>query len=192
MARKNGIKIYSTHNKGKSVVAGIFIRTVKNKIYKYITSVSKSLYINKLDDIVTKYNNTYHSTMKMKPVDVKSSTYIGFDKKSNKEDPKSKFGDNVRVSKYKNVVEKSYVPNWSGEDFVIIKAKNTVPQTYAISDLNGEKIVGTFYKRESQKTNQKLLRIGKAIKRKVDKLYAKWKGYNNSSNSWIDKKDIVT
>ena len=81
MARKNGIKMYSTHNKGKSVVAGIFIRTVKNKIYKYITSVSKSLYINKLDDIVTKYNNTYHSTMKMKPVDVKSSTYIDFDKK---------------------------------------------------------------------------------------------------------------
>ena len=73
--------MYSTHNKGKSVVAEIFIRTVKNKIYKYITSVSKSLYINKLDDIVTKYNNTYHSTMKMKPVDVKSSTYIDFDKK---------------------------------------------------------------------------------------------------------------
>ena len=73
--------MYSTHNKKKSVAAEIFIRTLNNKIYKYMTSVSKNVYINKLDDIVTKSNNTYHSTIKMEPVNVKSSTYIDFDKK---------------------------------------------------------------------------------------------------------------
>ena len=71
---KNDIGMYSTHNEGKSVVAERFIRTLKNKIYKYMTSVSKNIYIDKLDDIVNKYNNTYHSTIKLKPVDVKSNT----------------------------------------------------------------------------------------------------------------------
>ena len=85
--------------------------------------------INKLDNIVNKYNNAYHSTIKMKPVDVKSSTYIDFDKKSNKEDPKFKVGDHVRISKYKNIFAKGYVPNWSEEVFVITKVKSTVPWT---------------------------------------------------------------
>ena len=80
---KNGIEMYSTHNEGKSVIAERFIRTLKNKIYKYMTSISKNVYIDKLDDIVNKYNNTYHSTIKMKPVDVKSSTYIDSSKEIN-------------------------------------------------------------------------------------------------------------
>ena len=75
--------MYSTHNEGKYVVAERFIRTLKNKIYKYMTSISKNVYIDKLDDIVNKYNNTYHSTIKMKPVDVKSSTYIDSSKEIN-------------------------------------------------------------------------------------------------------------
>ena len=82
--------MYSTHNKGKSVVAERFIRTLKNKIYKYMTSVSKNGYIHKLADIVNKYNNRYHSTIKMKPVDIKSGKYINFNKKNDKEDPKFK------------------------------------------------------------------------------------------------------
>ena len=75
--------MYSIHNEGKSVIAERFIRTIKNKIYKYMTSISKNVYIDKLDDIVNKYNNTYHSTIKMKPVDVKSSTYIDSSKEIN-------------------------------------------------------------------------------------------------------------
>ena len=78
------------------------------------------MYIDKLDDIVTKYNNIYHSKT-LKPVDVKSSTYIEFDKKNNKESPKFKVGDNVRISKYKNIFAKGYVLNWSEEVFVINK-----------------------------------------------------------------------
>ena len=78
--QNNDIEIYSTHNEGKSVVTEIFMRTLKNKIYKYMTSVSKNIYIDKLDDIVNKCNTTYHSTVKMKPVNVKSSTYIDSNK----------------------------------------------------------------------------------------------------------------
>ena len=75
--------------------------------------------------------------------------------------------------------------------FVIKKVKNIIPWTYVIGDLNGEKILGTFYEKEFQKTNQKEFRIGKVIKKKGDKLYVKWKGYDNSFNSWIDKKDVI-
>ena len=103
--------MYSTHNEGNSVVAERFIRTLKNKIYKYITSISKNVYIDKLDGIVNKYNNTYHNTIKIMPVNVKSSTCIDFNKENNKEDPKFKVGDNVRISKYKNIFAKIYIPN---------------------------------------------------------------------------------
>ena len=77
------------------------------------------------------------------------------------------------------------------KDILQIGLKNTVPWTYAINDLSGEEIIGTFYEKELQKTNQQEFRIEKVIKRKGDKLYVKWKGYDNSFNSWIDKKDIV-
>ena len=93
MARKNA----STYNERKSVVAERFIRTLKNKTYKYMTSISKNVYINKLDDIVNKYNNTYHRTIKIKPVDVKLSTYIDTSKEINYEDPKFKIGDIIRI-----------------------------------------------------------------------------------------------
>ena len=183
MARKKDIEMYSTHNEGKSVITERIIRTLKNKIYMYMTSITKNVYIDKLDDIVNKYNNTYHNTIKMKPVDVKSSLYIDSSKEINDKDPKFKIGDIVRISKYKNIFAKGYVPNWSEEVFVIKKVKNTVPWTYVISDLKGEEIVGTFYEKELQKKHQKDFRVKKVIKRKGDKLYVKWKGYDSSFNS---------
>ena len=123
---KNDIEIYSTSKEGKYVVAEKFIRTLKNKIYDYMASISKNVYIDKLDDIVNKYNNTYHSTIKMKPVNVKSSTNINSNKEINDEDPKFKIGDIVRTLKYKNIFAKSYVSNWPGEVFMIKKVKNAV------------------------------------------------------------------
>ena len=101
----------STHNERKSVITEGFIRTLKNKIYKYMTSISKNVYIDTLDDIVNKYNNTYHCTIKMKPVDVISSTYIDSRKEINDKDPKFKIGDIVKISKYKNIFAKDCVPN---------------------------------------------------------------------------------
>ena len=138
--------MYSTFNEGKSVVAERFMKTLKNKIYKHMTAIAKNVYIDDLDDIVKKYNNTVYSSIKMKPKDVADDSFIEYSEE-----------------------------NW----------------TYLINDLNCEEIKGSFYEKELQKTNQKEFRIEKVIRKKGDKLYAKWKGYNNSFNSWIDKKDIV-
>ena len=143
--RDNDIVMYPTNNEGKSVVAERFIRTLKSKIYKHMTSISKNVYIDKLDDIVNEYNNTYHNTIKIKPIDVKDNTYINTDKEINDKDPKFKVGDHVRTSKYKNIFAKGFTPNWSEEVFVIKNIKDTVPWTYVINDLNGDEISGTFY-----------------------------------------------
>ena len=188
--------MYLIHNEGNSVVAERFIRTLKNKIYKYMISISKNVHIDKLDDIVNKYNNAYHGTIKMKPADVKDSTYIvSIDLHSTElhpnKDPKFKVVDHVRISKYKNIFAKGYTPNWSEEVFVIKKVKNTVPWTYVINDLNGAEIIGTFYEKELQKTKKQEFRIEKLIKKKGDKLYVKWKGYDCSFDSWIDKKGLL-
>ena len=156
-----------------------------------MTSVSKTVYIDKLDDIVDEYNNTYYRTIEMKRIDVKDNAYIDFKIEVNDKDPKFKVGDHVRISKYKNIFAKGYTPNWSKEVFVVSKIENTAPWTYVVNDLNGEEIIETLHEKELQKSSQKEFRIEKVIKRKGDKLYVKWKGYGNSFNSWIDKKDLV-
>ena len=122
---------------------------------------------------------------------LKDNTYIDSGKESNDKNPEIKFGDCVRTSKYKNIFAKGYIPNWSEEVFVIKKAKNKVPWTYVINDRNGEKIVGTFYEKDFQKTNKEEFRIEKVIKIKGDKPNVKLKGYHNSFNSCIDKKDVI-
>ena len=125
-----------------------------------MTLVSKNVYIDTLVDIVNKYNSTYNSTIKMKSADLKSRTYINF----------------------KKIFAKNYNPNWSKEAFVK-KFKSTLLWTYFISDLNGEKIAWMFYQKELQKTNQKEFRVEKSIKEKGDKLYVKWRGYDNYFSS---------
>ena len=147
--------MYSTHNEGKSVVAERFIITLKNKIYKHMETISKNVYFNVSNNIVDKYNNTYHKTITMKPIDVKSDSFAEYNEECNEKDPKFKVGDHVWISKYKNIFPKGYTRNWSEGIFVVKQIKNTVPLTYVISDLNGEEIVGSFYEKELQKTNQK-------------------------------------
>ena len=127
-----------------------------------MTSTSKIVYINKLNDIVIEYNNTYHRAIKMEPVHIKDNTYIDSMelhsiKEVNDKDPKFKVGNHVRIFKYK----------------LIIKVKNTVPWPYVINDLNNDEIIGTFYEKELQKANQKEFRIEKVIKRKTHKLNVK-------------------
>ena len=166
--------MYSIHNEGTSFVAERFIRILKTKIYKFMTSILNNVYIDKLDDIVNEYNNNVcYRTIKMKPVDVKDNTYIDFKKEVNDKDPKFKVGDHVRISKYNNIFAKGYTSNWSEEVFAVSKIKNTVSWTYVINDLNGEEIIGSFYGKELQKTNQQKFGIEKIIKRKGDKLYVK-------------------
>ena len=127
----------------------------------------------------------------MKPIDVTSDSYAEHNEDPNEKDHKLKVGNCVRISKFENIFAKGYTQNWSEEVFVVSKIKNTVPWTFVISDLNGEPITGSFYEKELQKTSQEKFTIEKVIKRKGDKLCVKWKGYDNSFNSWIDKKDIV-
>ena len=103
------------------------MRTLKPKIHKYMTSVSRNMYIDKLDDIVNEYNNAYHRTIKMKSFDVKDNAYIDFSKEVNHKDSNFKIGDHVRISKYKNIFAKGYTPNWSEEAFMIKEVKNKVP-----------------------------------------------------------------
>ena len=148
--KMNNIEMYSMYNEGKSVVAKRFIRTLKNKNIKHMTAISKNVYLDTLDDIVKKYNNTVHRAIKMKLIDVTSDSYAEYNEDSNKKDL-------VRISNYKNIFAKGYAPNWSEKVFVVSKIENTVPWTYVINNLNSEEIGGSF-------------KIEKVIKRKGDKL----------------------
>ena len=124
----NDIIMYSTYNEGKSVVAERFIRTLKNKLYKHMTATGKNVYYDVLDDVVNKYNNTKHSNIKMKPIDVKNNKRVYIDE-YNEKDCRFKVGDRVRISKFKNIFAKGYTPNWSKEIFIVDKINDTVPYT---------------------------------------------------------------
>ena len=113
--------MYSTYNEGKSVVAERFIRTLKNKIYKHMTAISKNVSYDALEDIVNKYKNTVHRTIKIKPIDVTNNSFVKYNEESNKKYPKFKVGDHVRISKFKNIFVKRYTPNWSEEVFIVVK-----------------------------------------------------------------------
>ena len=156
----------------------------------------KMVYIDILDDIVGEYNNTCHGTIKMKPIDVKDNTFVDSmefhsKKEVNDKDSKSKVGDHVRISKLKNIFATGYILNWSEEVFIRSKIRNTVPWTYIINYLNGKKIIGTFYEKKTTKDLSARIQNRKSIKRKGDKLYVEWKGYDNFFNNWVDKKDLV-
>ena len=144
----NDIIMNSAYNEGKSVVAGRFIRTLKNKLYKHMTATSKNVYYDVLDDVVNKYNNTKHSTIKMKPIDVKDNNKRVYIDEHNEKDSRFKVGDRVRISKLKNIFAKGYTPNWSKEIFIVDKINDTVPYTYNLKDLNDEEIIGSFYDNE--------------------------------------------
>ena len=147
----NDIIMYSMYNERKSVVAERFIRTLKNTLYKHVTATGKNIYYDVLDDVVNKNNNTEHSTIKMKPIDVKNNKRAYIDE-HNEKDSKFKVGDRVRISRYKNIFGKGYAPNWSCEIFIVDKINDTVPYTYNLKDLNDEEIIGSFYDKELQKT----------------------------------------
>ena len=142
--------MYSTFNEGKSVVAERFIRTLKNKLYKHMTASAKNVYYDVLDNVVNEYNNTKYSTIKMKPIHAGDNKRVYIDE-HNEKDSRFKVGDRARISKFKSMFAKGYTPNWSREIFIVNKINDTVPYTYNIKDLNGEKIIGSFYDRELQR-----------------------------------------
>ena len=196
---KELIELYSTENEEKSSVVERWIRTMKEKMWKYFTTNSTGVYINVLPDLVREYYNTRHSSIKMTPVKAsKKENELRvwrnlYPKHLEIRDIKPKFsiGDKVRISKKKKTFEKGYTTRWTEEIFTIVEVKHTSPVTYKIADLNGEEIQSTFYEPELQKTSQQLFRIEKVIKRGKKKSLVKWKGYSDDFNSWIDNKDIV-
>ena len=142
--------MYSTHNVFQQICCYWDLwEPTKSKYTNIWLEYQKHVYIDKLDDISDKYYNTYHITIKMKPDDVISTTYIDIGIENN--DPKFKVRDHVEISKQKNTFAKTYIPDWSEKVCLIKKVKNTVPWTCFIGDLNGEEIVGTFYQKELQK-----------------------------------------
>ena len=148
----NDINMYSTYNEGKSAVVERFIRTLKNKLYKHMTATGKNVYYDVLDDVVNKYNNTKHSTIKMKPRDVGDNNKRVYIDEHNEKDSRFKVGDRFRISRCKNIFAKGYVPNWSKEIFIVDKINDTVPYTYILKDLNDEEITGSFYDKELKNT----------------------------------------
>ena len=192
---KDLIEMYSTENEEKSTVVERWIRTMKEKMWKYISANSTNNFINVLPDLVKEYNNTRHFSIKMTPVKASKKEnelrVWGNLYSKHPKQPKFSVGDKVRISKKKRTFEKGYTTRWTEEIFTIVEVKRTSPVTYKISDRNGEEITGTFYEPELQKTSQELFRIEKVIKRGKKKSLVKWKGYSDDFNSWVDNKDIV-
>ena len=171
---KKGIKLYHTENEEKSITVERWNKTIKNKMWKMFTTNDNTVYWDKIDKLVNDYNNTKHSSIKMKPVEASKT------KNENKvftnlygdwiyEEPeKQKFaiGHKVRISKYKRqVFGKGYTSNWTKEIFLIDRIIPTRPVTYVIVDLMGEAIKGSFYEQELQKAKQQTFRIEHALKR---------------------------
>ena len=198
LLNENNIKLYSTNNSEiKSAVIERFNRTFKNMMYKKFTENNNSIFYNILDELVNNYNNKYHSTIKMSPTEGskkinqnKIKNIYNFDK--TKKPGKFKIGDRVRISLEKNIFEKGYETNWTQEIFVIYDIKYSNVPYYYLKDLKNEKLDGNFYEQELQKTKQDdLYTIEKILKTNKDKIYVKWRGYDNSFNSWINKNTVT-
>ena len=196
---KDLVYLYATENEEKSSIAERWIRTMKEKMFKYFTDNNTNKYIDVLPDLVEDYNNTVHSSTKLSPVEaskkeneLKVWRNLYPDRyKTSRLNPKFSVGDEVRITKKKKVFEKGYTTRWTEEIFTIKKIRETNPITYIIEDLQGEEIKGTFYEPELQKTEQQIFRIEKIIKKEKGRSFVKWKGYSDKFNSWVDNKDLI-
>ena len=195
----NNIKWYHTYNRDiKCSICERFNRTILNKIYKNFTLNNNTIWIKDLNKLVKEYNNSSHRTIKMKPIDASKKSNENIVRKNynfeiTDKKPKFSIGDKVRVSLLKNTFEKGYTSNWSEQIYVIDDIKTSNVHYYYLKDLNGEKLDGTFYQEELLKTNMKehdLYIIEKIIKKVGNKYLVKWKGYDDSFNSYVNKNDI--
>lgn len=191
------VRMYSVHNEGKAVVVERFNRTLKEWMWKYFSANNTHKYIDIIDTLVSFYNAKYHRSIKMKPkeasikkneVEVYRNLYDDISESSEKiEVSKYKVGDDVRISKKKAMFEKGYTPRWTEEIFKIYQVQITRPVTYKVEDLNGEKIDGSFYEAELQKTTQDVFRIERILRKdkKNGTALVKWRGYPSKFNSWV-------
>ncbi|XP_065667557.1 uncharacterized protein LOC136087870 [Hydra vulgaris] len=193
-----GVELYSTENEEKICVVERWNRTMKEKMFKYFSANSTRKYVDVLDEMVNKYNNTRHSSIKMTPVkasDEKNKNIVWLNLNGNARSesvrPKFSINDRVRITKKKTTFEKGYTLRWTEEVFTISQIQYTDPLTYKITDNNGEEIQGTFYEQKLIKTNQEIFRIEKVICKLKNKLLVKWYGYPELFNSWVDNKELI-
>jgi len=193
-----GALLYSTENEEKSSVAERWNRTMKEKMFKYFTANNTEKCIDVLDDLVVRYNNTRHSSIKMTPVEARKKenevrVYRNIYPDLTRQPMRAKFktGDKVRILKKKGLFEKGFTPNWTEEVFAVSKIQRTNPVTYKITDYNDKKIQRTFYEQELQKTSQEGYRIENIVNKGKTRSLVKWKGYPESFNSWVDNKDLI-
>ena len=194
---------FSTNSEFKASIVERFNRTLKTKMWKYFTQVGTRKWINIIDDLLYNYNNSFHRSIKMKPIEAsikKNESIVYKNLYGNESDIKNKtkfnIGDKVRISKYKGTFDKGYLPNWTTELFTISKVLDTNPVTYKIVDENKEEIEGIFYEQELVKFNkqdsdyevEKILKT--RIRNKKKEYFVKWVGYPNDMNSWIPEENL--
>ena len=197
LMKKHNINHYSTYSVVKASVVERFNRTLKNAMWKRFTLNGSYKWVDALPQLVSDYNNRKHRTINMRPADVTpavaerllSSVYSGIKIAA---PAKFKLGDSVRVSKYKTIFEKGYTPNWSTEVFKIVKVQQTNPVTYLLEDWRGNPIEGGFYEYELLKAAVPgVYLVEKILRRKDDKVFVKWLGFDKEHNSWINKDDVL-
>lgn len=201
LMKSNKINHYSTFSNMKACMVERFIRTIKNKIWKQFSLQGTYKWITIYEDLVKRYNNTKHRTIKMKPSSVRGkqiekhllhNVYCKRENVlSNRKPPKYQVGDFVRISKYKADFTKGYRPSWSTEIFKIDQVRKTIPVTYWLKDTSNQTIAGGFYEQEIQKVKYpNVYLVEKILKRKGDKVFVKWLGFDSKHNSWGSKKNI--
>lgn len=191
LMKKLHINHYSTFSPLKASIVERFNRTLKNLMWKEFSANGSYCWINMIDTLTKKYNNSKHRTIKMKPSKVNATNEKQilstiYDHIKIHITPKFKVGDFVRISKYKHVFDKGYTPNWTTEIFKITKVQHTNPVTYLLEDYQGNPIKGGFYELELQKSKfPDTYLIEKVLRRKKDQLFVKWLGFASDHNSWI-------
>jgi Integrase core domain len=193
LMKKYKINHYSTYSTKKAAIVERVIRTIKGWLYREFSAQGNNRWIDILDNITKKYNGRIHRTTGMKPIDIKENTQLKvYNNPKIRLKAKFKVGDIVRISKYKGIFDKGYTPNYSTELFTITKINVTNPITYLLEDMDGKPIRGCFYELELQRTNHPgVYLVEKVLRRKGNKLFVKWLGFNNKHNSWIDRTAIV-
>ena len=206
LLKKRNVHLYWTENEEKSSIVERWNRTIKQWMWKYFTKHRTGVYIDILPQLIEKYNNTYHRSIKCTPSDARkpsnhqhvfNALYGGTNKSDEKlrKLPKFHVGDQVRITKKKKHFEKGYTTNWTEEVFTVTEVQPTYPYTYKLKDTRGEKVIGTFYEPELQLAKQTTFRIEKILKQRTTKegkkeIYVKWLGYSKDFNQWIPAEDI--
>lgn len=201
LMKKYNVNHYSTNSEKKAAIIERFNRTLKGAMYKAFSNRGSHVWYDILPDLIHDYNNKFHRTIGMKPIEVnkKNSKQVLKNIKKNTK-PKvermlpRKFveGDKVRISKYKGVFSKKYLPNWTNEVFTVYRVQPTYPETYILKDNKGELLQGGFYGHEMLKsTAGDVYLVEKILKRKNDQVLVRWLGFDKSQDSWIHKRDLL-